>query len=55
MILIKIMALHYVKGSHKLNTKPKRENEYKSNIILMKKGSMAIFDSSIWHKSGKPF
>lgn len=47
-------STHYVKGSHKLNTKPKRENKYKSKMILMKKGSMAIFDSSIWHKSGNP-
>lgn len=47
-------STHFIKGSHKLNNKPKRENEYKSNIILMKKGSMAIFDSSIWHKSGIP-
>lgn len=47
-------STHFVKGSHKLNTKPKRETKYKSNMILMKKGSMAIFDSSIWHKSGVP-
>lgn len=47
-------ATFFVKGSHKLNNKPKREAVYKSNIILMKKGSMAIFDSSIWHKSGVP-
>jgi len=46
-------ATHYIKGSHKWSEKPKRENNYKSNMILMKKGSMAIFDSSIWHKSGK--
>ncbi len=47
-------ATCYVKGSHKLNTKPKREDKYKSKMILMKKGSIAIFDSSIWHKSGVP-
>ena len=28
-------STHYVKGSHKLNTKPKRENKYKSKMILM--------------------
>ena len=47
-------ATHYIKGSHKWKKKPTRETKYKSNMILMKKGSMAIFDSSIWHKSGKP-
>jgi len=47
-------STHYIKGSHKLNDKPIRDNKYMSNMILMKKGSMAIFDSSIWHKSGVP-
>ena len=47
-------ATHYIKGSHKWRIKPKRATKYKSSIILMKKGSMAVFDSSIWHKSGIP-
>lgn len=47
-------ATHFVKGSHKWVNKPKRGKKYNSSIISMKKGSMAVFDSSIWHKSGMP-
>ncbi len=47
-------ATYYIKKSHKWTKKPTRDYQYKSDIISMKKGSMAIFDSSIWHKSGKP-
>jgi ectoine hydroxylase-related dioxygenase (phytanoyl-CoA dioxygenase family) len=47
-------ATHYIKGSHKWKSKPKRDKKYKSSKIIMKKGSMAIFDSAIWHKSGVP-
>jgi ectoine hydroxylase-related dioxygenase (phytanoyl-CoA dioxygenase family) len=47
-------ATHYIIGSHKWKLKPKRCEKYKSSKIIMKKGSMAIFDSAIWHKSGIP-
>jgi len=47
-------ATQYIKGSHKWKSKPNRNAKLKSSKILLKKGSMAIFDSAIWHKSGIP-
>lgn len=47
-------ATHLVPFSHKKKNKPLRYKDYKSKILTMKRGSLAIFDSSIWHKSGPP-
>ena len=47
-------ATHLIPCSHKKKNKPIRNKNYKSKLLIMKKGSMAIFDSSIWHKSGHP-
>lgn len=40
--------------SHKINKKPKRYGNYKSKKLIMKSGSLAIIDSSLWHKPGEP-
>lgn len=43
-----------VPKSHKLNHKPSRDKYYfKQKPLLMKKGSIAILDSALWHKAGE--
>jgi hypothetical protein len=47
-------ATHIIPGSHKIKKKPIRNKIYKYKTLVMQKGSIAIFDSSIWHRSGIP-
>ena len=43
----------YIPKSHKKRNQPIRRFNYKHKKILGKAGTIAIFDSGIWHKAGK--
>jgi hypothetical protein len=47
-------ATEYVPKSHNKITKPERYKNYKSKTITGKKGSLVIFDTSLWHRGGDP-
>lgn len=42
----------YIPGSHKLRQRPERHAAYPYNVLTGKAGTMAIFDSGLWHKGG---
>lgn len=47
-------ATLYLPESLKRRDKPKRNGNYKSRPIIGKAGTLAIIDTGIWHKAGKP-
>jgi len=47
-------ATYFVPKSHLLKTIPSRDKNYKSKVLIGNAGDAVIFDSSLWHKAGKP-
>lgn len=43
---------HYIPGSHKLRQRPDRQADYPHMVLTGKAGTMAIFDSGLWHRGG---
>jgi ectoine hydroxylase-related dioxygenase (phytanoyl-CoA dioxygenase family) len=43
---------HYIPGSHKLRQRPDRQGGYPYRVLTGEAGTMAIFDSGLWHKGG---
>ncbi len=43
----------YIPGSHLNKSIPKRYKNYKYTSMIIKAGTVVIFDSALWHKGGK--
>ncbi len=45
----------FIPGSHLFKKKPDRNRLYKrSENLVVKKGSLVVIDTALWHKAGKP-
>ena len=47
-------ATCYIPKTHLITNIPKRHYNYKHKVLNLKRGSMIIFDSGLWHKGGQP-
>ena len=49
-------ATHFLSGSHHFKDKPEADLFYKnSDRAVLKKGSIILFDSNLWHATGKNY